>query len=76
MVDTREVGRKFRTVRKETRLRRVDIAARAGVALSVIDLLEQGHRLPKIETLDRLAQVVGTSVSELLAPQRRLAAAA
>lgn len=76
MVDTREVGKKFRTVRKETRLRRVDVAAQAAVALSVIDLLEQGHRLPKIETLDRLAQVLGTTVSELLAPRSRLAAAA
>lgn len=70
MVDMKVVARKTRELRTEGKLRREDIAVKAKVSMSTVELLEQGRRLPRIETLDRIAGVLGVSVSELLAVSR------
>lgn len=75
MVNIKEVGMRVREQRRGIPLRREDVASKANVALSTIDLLEQGHRLPKIQTLDKIAEVLGVSLSDLLAARRRPVAA-
>lgn len=75
MVDVKVVAQRVRDGREEKKLRREDVASQAKVSKTTVDSLEQGRRLPRIETLDRIAEVLGVSVSDLLAAARQLQAA-
>lgn len=75
MVERSEVARRTKTYREASQKRREDVAADAKVSMSTIEMLEQGRRLPRIETLDKIADALGISVLKLLADDRRPAAA-
>jgi len=66
MVDVKIVAQRVRAGREGRQLRREDVASRAKVSITTVNNLEQGRWLPRIETLDRIASVLGVSVAELL----------
>ena len=75
MVDAQAVAQRARSKRRERGLKREELAVLAKVSVSTVDNLEQGRALPRIETLDRIAHVLGVSILKLLAdPKRPLAA--
>ena len=76
MVDRTRVAERARERRRAIGLRREDVAVRAGVSSTTVDNLEQGKRLPRIETLDRIAEVLGVPLADLLAARSQLAVAA
>lgn len=57
----------LRRVRSDRGLTQQRVADRAGVSLQFYAALEQGKKAPSFETLDALAQVLGTTAAELFA---------
>lgn len=66
MLDPSRVARRVRTLREAAGKNRETLAVNAGVSKSTIDNLEQGKALPKIETLDRIAEALGVPLTSLL----------
>jgi len=62
------VGRNLARVRREKRLTQEQVAERSGISQQYISGLERGRRNPTIVTLYLLAQAVGVSHTELVAP--------
>lgn len=54
--------------RKQLNLTQEDLAKRAGVNRSHLAMIEGGNHNVLVETIDRLAQALGMTVSELLKP--------
>jgi transcriptional regulator with XRE-family HTH domain len=63
------VGRNLARVRREKRLTQEEVAERSGISQQYISGLERGRRNPTIVTLYLLAQAVGVSHTELVAPE-------
>jgi transcriptional regulator with XRE-family HTH domain len=63
--DYQAVGDRLRAYRIGASLQAEDIAARLGVSRAVVYRMEKGE-IVKIETLDRLAALLGTSMASLL----------
>ncbi len=61
----REVGRNLRDARKKAGLRQKEVVAVSGVAYRHYQNIEAGRVNVTLETLCRLAEAFGTSVSEL-----------
>jgi transcriptional regulator with XRE-family HTH domain len=53
------IGYRLRELRKQKKLTRVDIEQRVGVSRSCVSRIENGETLPGIETLEKLARVLG-----------------
>lgn len=57
---------------REARLRRLvkqsELARRAGVSVSTLSALEQGHHTASLSTAQRLADALGVDPAELMAP--------
>lgn len=64
-VDYDELGRRLRAYRIGTSLLAEEVAAQLGISRAALYRMEQG-KIVKIETLERLAQVLGTSMTSLL----------
>jgi transcriptional regulator with XRE-family HTH domain len=62
------VGRNFARIRKEKRLTQEAVEAQSGFSQQYLSALERGRRNPTVITLYELAQVLGVSHVELLAP--------
>ena len=60
-------GRRLRTCRMRTYVTQEALADRAGLHRTEISLLERGQRVPRIDTLLRLAAALGIEPGELLA---------
>lgn len=60
------IGAHARTARLQLRLTQADVAELVGIASEVYGRLERGFMLPSVETLAKLASVLGTSADELL----------
>lgn len=56
----------LRRLRAAKELTQVDLAAKADVTPSLISRYEQGHRLPPLHILRRLATALGVTPSQLL----------
>jgi transcriptional regulator with XRE-family HTH domain len=54
------VGTRLREIRTKKNLSRSELADRAGVSLSYVSRLENGHLLPAIEALEKLARALDT----------------
>jgi DNA-binding XRE family transcriptional regulator len=67
MIDAQKVGERARGYRLAKGLKREEVAVLARVSVSTVDNLEQGRALPRIETVERVADVLGVTVSDLLA---------
>lgn len=64
-IDYEELGRRLRAHRIGTALPAEEIAAQLGISRAALYRMEQGN-IVKIETLERLARVLGTSMTSLL----------
>lgn len=68
-MDMRElVGRNFARLRREMGLTQEEVAARSGFSQQYISSLERGRRNPTVITLYELAQALGVSHVDLVAP--------
>lgn len=67
----RQIGRNIRTAREAKDLSQVELGVKLGhkktESNSFISLLEAGKWMPKLNTLQRIARVLGTSLEALLA---------
>jgi XRE family transcriptional regulator, fatty acid utilization regulator len=73
-VDLVTFGQRLRHLRRARGLTLGDLGAVVGKAPSVLSLLENGRREPKLSLIEQLAAALGVSVSDLLshqAPSRR-----
>lgn len=64
----RLVGRNFARLRREKRLTQEEVEARSGFSQQYLSGLEQGKRNPTVVTLYELAQAIGVSHVDLVAP--------
>lgn len=64
-IDYRAIGDRLRAFRIGASLQAEDVAERLGVSRAVVYRMEKGE-IVKIETLERLAQLLGSSVASLL----------
>ena len=69
-MDCTSVGSFFAELRKEKGLTQAELAERVGVTGGAVSKWERGLCYPDIETVVRLAEVLGLSVGEILAGQR------
>lgn len=60
-----EIGQRLKAYRLGAGLRAEDVAVRLGISRAAVYRIEEGQ-VVKVETLDRLAQLLGTSVASLL----------
>ncbi|MDL2406147.1 helix-turn-helix transcriptional regulator [Rhizobium calliandrae] len=63
------VGRNFARLRREKGLTQEDVAARSGYSQQYLSDLERGRRNPTVITLFELAQALGVSHMDLVAPE-------
>jgi len=66
----RSVVEKMRAIREKQGLSQQELADRAGVVKSTIYEAEVGRRIPRIQTLEKLADALGVEIVELL-PSRK-----
>ncbi|MFD2441049.1 helix-turn-helix domain-containing protein [Paracoccus kondratievae] len=62
------VGRNFARLRREKGLTQEEVEARSGLSQQYLSGLENGRRNPTVITLYELAQALGVSHVELVAP--------
>jgi transcriptional regulator with XRE-family HTH domain len=60
------IGRQIRERRQRARYSQLALAERANLSLNHIGLLERGERLPRLETLQRVARALQADVGELV----------
>ena len=60
------LGRNLRRARTERDLTQEQVAHRSGVHATEVSRIERGKRDPRISTVEKLAEAVSLSVSELL----------
>lgn len=60
------LGDRIRHLRTDQQLSQQDLADRVGVSQSAISAFEVGEKMPRLETLQRLAAALGVSTSVLL----------
>lgn len=63
------LGAQIRALRAGTRTSGGELAARAGVSRSMLSRVERGLASPSIETLERIADGLGVSISQFFARQ-------
>lgn len=61
-----EIGQKIRAARKRARLTQVEVANGAGIHRTEVGLLERGKRIPRADTLIKVAAGIGVDASELI----------
>jgi DNA-binding XRE family transcriptional regulator len=61
-----EIGRRIREARLSRGLTQLDLATATGIRRPNIARLERGGNTPTIETLQRIAEALGTTVSSLV----------
>lgn len=61
------VGASLKRVRKDQQLTQQELSRATGIDQSIISKIETGKHLPRIDTLERFAEVFGVSLTELLA---------
>ena len=61
-----DIGQRLRSVREEKKLSQGDIEERTGLLRCYISRVENGHTVPAIKTLEKVAQAMGIPLYELL----------
>ncbi|PZU06538.1 helix-turn-helix transcriptional regulator [Sphingomonas sp.] len=67
-VAARAFGRCLKHKRKDAGLTRADLSRRAGISASYLASIERGSANPTLDTMVKLADVVGSGVAEMLSP--------
>lgn len=62
----KDMGSRIRAYRSERKLSQADLAQRLGVTGAAVSAYENGTRQPSYDILIRIANVLGTSLDELL----------
>jgi transcriptional regulator with XRE-family HTH domain len=57
-------GRLVQKARKEKGLKAMYVARKAGISLWYLSVIENGKRTPSLKTLQAIAEVLGTEVTE------------
>ncbi len=60
------IGERLRRTRKAQKVTQMDLASRTGVAHSTVVRIERGQTKPKIETIEKFAQVLGVDPKGLV----------
>jgi transcriptional regulator with XRE-family HTH domain len=60
-----QIAARIRQVRLEHSLSLEDLAAKAGLSMSLLASFEDGQEVPSLETFDKLAEAVDVSVQRL-----------
>ncbi|MBI4164756.1 MAG: helix-turn-helix transcriptional regulator [Acidobacteria bacterium] len=60
------IGTRLRTLREDRKLSQGDIEKRTGLLRCYISRVENGHTVPSIETLEKLAPALGLPLYQLL----------
>jgi transcriptional regulator with XRE-family HTH domain len=61
-----DIGRRWREVREAKGISQGEIEERSGLLRCYISRVENGHTVPSIETLEKLAQALGTPIYAIL----------
>lgn len=61
------VRARIRSLRVERRLTQEELCERADISVDAVNRIENGTRVPTIDTLEKIAIALGTSAAELLA---------
>lgn len=65
-MDNKRVGQRVRAFRKLKGYTQQDLADLAGISLAVLGAVERGNRRLEDQILDKIANVLGISMEELL----------
>ncbi len=60
------IGERLRRTRKARKVTQMDLAAGSGVAHSTVVRIERGQTKPKIETIEKFAQVLRVDPKDLV----------
>lgn len=60
------IGERLRSVREQKKLSQGDVEKRSGLLRCYISRVENGHTVPAVETLEKLARALGLPLYELL----------
>ena len=66
-MEAEELGRRLIQARRAAGLRREDVAARTGLSFGTVRNMEIGRHSTTVDTLDRVCDVLGISLTELFA---------
>jgi transcriptional regulator with XRE-family HTH domain len=66
MIDYEKLGEFIRDCRKDRKLTQQELAKQVNVTLNYICLIENGHKKPSLELLDRIASVFEINLWEVL----------
>jgi transcriptional regulator with XRE-family HTH domain len=61
-----KLGRNLRQARLDRKMTQEEVAERSGVHATEVSRIESGKRDPQVSTVQRLAEAVGLSASDLL----------
>lgn len=61
-----DISDRLRTVREQKKMSQGDIEARTGLLRCYVSRVENGHTIPSIETLEKLARALDLSLYQLL----------
>lgn len=63
---SQRIGRQIRERRQRARYSQLRLAEAADLSLNHVSLMERGRRLPRLETLDRVARALGADLGDLV----------
>jgi transcriptional regulator with XRE-family HTH domain len=66
-----QVQTRVRTLRQGLGLTQEELCERAGISIDAVTRIESGRRTPNLATVERLAEGLGVSPSDLLDPEAR-----
>jgi len=72
MFDMERVGRKISELRKEKNMTQMELANRLNISFQAVSNWERGNSMPDISKLPELAEILGTSIDELLGEKSEL----
>ena len=58
-----KVGKRVRIIRRQKKLTQEEVASRAGIHVTTLGRIERGESNPPLQTLNRIAKVLGTTIS-------------
>ena len=58
------LGKRIREIRKQKNISQMDLAYSIGMSMNTVSYIELGKIAPKIDTLNKIANVLGVDISE------------